>query len=124
MFARIKRVENRQYLQLVENYWEAGRSHQRVIATLGRLDDLQATGKLDAVVKSLARFATKLKVIEDHQNGQLRVHSVQRIGPDLVLSRLWERLGLKDVLTGLLARRRYDFAVERAIYFTVLSRLF
>ena len=124
MFARIKRVENRQYLQLVENRWEAGRSRQRVIATLGRLDDLQATGKLDAAVKSLARFATKLKVIEDHQNGHLRVHSVQRIGPDLVLSRLWERLGLKDVLTGLLAGRRYDFAVERAIYFTVLSRLF
>jgi hypothetical protein len=124
MFARVKRSGNRQYLQLVENHWQDGQSRQRVIATLGRLDNLQATGQVDAAIKSLARFAVKAKIIEDHKHHRLAVHSVKRIGPDLVLARLWERLGLPDLLNRLLAGRQYGFAVERAIYFTVLSRLF
>ena len=35
----------RVYLQVVENRWEDGRSRQRVVATLGRLDQLQAEHK-------------------------------------------------------------------------------
>ena len=39
MFFRQKRSGKYRYLQIVENRWEDGRSKQRVIVTLGRLDD-------------------------------------------------------------------------------------
>ena len=39
MFFRQKRSGKRVYLQIVENRWEQGRSKQRVIATLGRLQN-------------------------------------------------------------------------------------
>ena len=42
MFFRTKKSGTRSYLQVVENRWENGRSRQRVVATLGRLDQLQA----------------------------------------------------------------------------------
>ena len=50
MFFRQKKSGNRVYLQIVENRWEDGRSKQRVIATLGRLDQLQQTGQLWSVM--------------------------------------------------------------------------
>jgi hypothetical protein len=50
MFFRTKTSGPRSYLQIVENRWEDGRPRQRVIATLGRLDQLQQTGQLDALL--------------------------------------------------------------------------
>jgi hypothetical protein len=50
--------------------------------------------------------------------------TVQRIGPDLVFGRLWKECGIQEVIQSLLQARRYDFEVERAIYLTVLHRLF
>jgi hypothetical protein len=44
MFFRTKTSGTRSYLPIVENRGEDGRPKQRVIATLGRLDQLQQTG--------------------------------------------------------------------------------
>src|SRR5512142_326679 len=49
MFFRTKTSGPRSYLQIVENRWEEGRPRQRVLATLGRLDQLQQSGQLDAL---------------------------------------------------------------------------
>ena len=46
MFFRTKTSGPRSYLQIVENRWEDGQPRQRVIATLGRLDQLQQSGHL------------------------------------------------------------------------------
>ena len=124
MFVRIKQSGGRRYLQLVENHWQDGHSRQRVIATLGRLERLQVTGQLDNVVKALSRFSEQVQVVAAHASGHLVARSVKRIGPALVMDRLWQRLGLAEVLTSLLRGRRHRYAVERMIYFTVLSRLF
>jgi hypothetical protein len=124
MFARIKKSGNYQYVQLVENHWEKGQPRQKVLATLGRLDRLKASGQVDAIIKSLSRFAKQAELIRKHRSGELTARSVKRIGPALILDRLWHRLGLDEVLKGLLADRHFGFEVERAIYFVVLSRLF
>ena len=57
MFFRTKKSGSRSYLQVVENRWENGRARQRVVATLGRLDRLQESGQLDALLASGARLA-------------------------------------------------------------------
>ena len=41
VFFRTKKSGPRTYLQLVENHWRDGRPQQTVLATLGRLDELQ-----------------------------------------------------------------------------------
>ncbi|PZN01738.1 MAG: IS1634 family transposase, partial [Bacillota bacterium] len=61
MFIRQKTFKNkdgstRTYLQLVESVRQGGRVRQRVVATLGRLEDLQ-DGRLDALIENLARFS-------------------------------------------------------------------
>jgi excisionase family DNA binding protein len=56
MFFRSKRSGSRTYLQLVENQWKGGRSQQRVIATVGRLDKIVESGELESLVQSASKF--------------------------------------------------------------------
>ncbi len=124
MYFRVKRTGTYAYLQIVESFRENSQVHQRVLSTVGRLDVLQATGQLDALMRSGLRFCEKLAVIDAHAAGQTEPVQVQRVGPDLVFSRLWEVLQLGTIIKRALQSRRFEFDVERAVYLTVLHRLF
>jgi hypothetical protein len=124
MFFRVKRTGAYSYLQIVESFREQGQVRQRVLSTVGRLDVLQASGQLDALIRSGLRFCEKLAVIDAHAAGQTEPVQVQRVGPDLVFGRLWETLQLGKIIQRALQGRRYEFDVERAIYLTVIHRLF
>ena len=124
MFFRTKTSGSRTYLQVVENRWEGGRSRQRVVATLGRLDQLQQSGQLDALLVSGARLARSVLVLSEHAQGKLPTISVRHIGSALVFQRLWQLTGCQHVIQQLLKGRRFEFAIERAVFLTVLHRLF
>ncbi len=124
MFVRTKPVGGHEYLQVVESFRDGGKVKQRVIATLGRLDRLQADGQIDALTASLARFALRVRLVEGHRAGRLRVGRVVSLGPATVLARLWRDLGLGRVIEAELKDRKFGFSVERAIFLTVLHRLF
>ena len=124
MFFRQKMSGNRVYLQIVENRWEQGRSKQRVIATLGRLDRLTESGQLDTLLQSGAKFSESILVLTAHREGKSPAISTRRIGPALVFARLWEELQMPQVIRRLLAGRRLTLPVERILFLTVLHRLF
>ena len=71
MFARIKKSGRYQYLQLVENNKISGKVCQRVISTVGRLDQLQAKGSVETLIRSLAGFSEKTLLINLSANGLL-----------------------------------------------------
>jgi hypothetical protein len=69
MFVRLKRVRSYRYLQLVESVRSGDKPRQRVLATLGRVEQLQAEGSIDALVRSLSRFSpTALALIAGESN--------------------------------------------------------
>ena len=122
MFVRTKKSGKYQYLQIVQNRRQGKKTVQRVIATLGRLDQLQAKGEIESIIKSLARFSEKVLLI---LSGKTQVHaSARKIGPALIFERLWQELGIHKVIESLLSNRKFSFDVERAIFVTVLHRLF
>lgn len=123
MFVRAKKSGCYEYLQIVENQRIDGTVRQRVVATLGRLDILQATGKVDAILSSCARFAQNVSVLDAHKRGALPAAKTIKIGPPRIFGRLWKQIGLPDVINALLKGRKYEFDVERAIFLTVLHRL-
>jgi hypothetical protein len=123
VFFRTKKSGSRTYLQLVENHWRDGRPQQTVLATLGRLDELQLRGAVDSLLRSGARFADKLLVLTAHQRGELTAVRTLRLGAVLIFERLWRETGCAAVLEQLLGQRRFEFAVERAVFLTVLHRL-
>lgn len=123
MFFRVKPSGPRRYLQIVENFWDNGRTRQRVVATLGRLDRLQQAGQLDALLASGARFAQNVLLLTAHARGEVPVVRTVCLGPALIFDRLWHETGCHAVLTALLENRRFDFPLERALFLTVLHRL-
>ena len=123
MFVRAKKSGAYEYLKIVENQRVDGRVRQRVIATLGRLDVLQATGQIDSILSSGARFAERVSVLDAHKHGRLPPAETIKIGPPKVFGRLWQQTRIQTILKELLCGRKYEFDVERAIFLTVLHRL-
>ena len=124
MFVRVKKVGTYRYLQIAQNRREGKRVKQSIIATLGRLDNLAASGAIDQLLRSAARFAERLMVLAEHSSDAHDAPdaNVVSIGPALIFERLWRETGCQQVVRKLLATRHHHF-VERAVFMTVLHRL-
>jgi len=127
VFVRVKRsgtgTHAREYLQIVESRRDGGHVRQRVIATLGRRDQLVADGTLDHLLQSLARFSERLRVVERVRAEGLQAIAARAWGPALVFGRLWETQGLPELLRARAADRRFEFDVERVAFALALQRL-
>jgi transposase len=124
LFIRTQTNGDRTYLLLVENERVDGRIKQRVLHRLGRLDELRASGELDRLLTSLGRFSEKYAVLGAHANGESLTTRTQSIGPSLIFERLWQETGIAEVVRELAAPRRFEFSLERAVFLSVLHRLF
>jgi hypothetical protein len=124
VFIRTQSNGSRTYLLIVDNERVDGKVTQRVLFRLGRLDQLLASGQLDSLIQSLGRFSEKLAVLGAHARGDSVTTRSTRIGPALIFERLWEACSIDKVLSAALKGRRFEFSVERAIFLTVLHRLF
>jgi hypothetical protein len=82
MFARVKKSGKYQYLQIVENRKIKGKVIQRVIATIGRMDQLQEKDRVETLIRSLSRFSEKALLI---LSGKSDVSAAsKKIGPGLI----------------------------------------
>jgi transposase len=122
MFARVKKSGNYQYLQIVQNRREGQKTVQRVLATVGRLDQMHEKGEVEKLIRSISRFSEKVLMVLSKQSHPQA--SAKKIGPALIFERLWTELGVDRVLKQLLEDRKFEFDVERTIFLTVLHRLF
>src|SRR5215217_4033708 len=123
MFVREKRINGYTYLYLVETVREHGRAKQRIIKNLGRKEALAASGVLERLASSVARYAERAVVLSQLETGNPERLACKRIGAPLLFGRLWEETGCRAVIAGLLAGRGFEFAVERAVFATVLHRI-
>jgi hypothetical protein len=123
MFFRVKKSGQRACLQIVENRRVAGSVRQSVIASLGRAEALIASAALAALLASGAKLTDQVLLLQalDQDAGSLALDA-KRIGGPLPFARLWQELGIGEVVDGLLAARQFSFAVERAVF--VATRLF
>jgi transposase len=124
MFARIKKSGRNEYLQLVENRRKGGKISQRVVATIGRMDELRAGGDIETIIRSLSRFSEKVLLILSARGNADVQATAKKIGPAMIFERLWQELGIGKILHRILGDRKFEFDVERAIFLTVLHRLF
>jgi Transposase DDE domain len=124
VFVREKHINGYTYLYLVETVREDGRTKQRILKNLGRKDAVLADGSLERLASSVARYAERAVVLSELAAGHPDQLACQRIGGPLLFGRLWEKTGCAAVIKDLLAGRSFEFDVERAIFATVLHRLF
>lgn len=124
MFIRAKKRGPHTYLHIVENERVGDKVVQHLRHSLGRLDKLQESGALDSFLASGLKFARNLNVLDAHARGETTTTNTERIGASLLCERLWQECGIPEVLDHALAGRRFGFPVERAVFVTVMHRLF
>jgi len=124
MFFRFKRsIQNGvlyEYLQIAQSFRKDGKPRQRVLATLGRKDELPAKGTIDSLVESLAQFSHKYRLLKDQA---LAARVSKMWGPALIFNRLWEEQGMAEILRRSSEGRKFGFDVERVAFAMVLQRL-
>ncbi len=113
MFARIKKAGQYERLQIVENRRENKKSVQRIIATVGRMDQLKTKGNIESLVRSLSRFSEKVLLVLSSKN-QVDA-SAKNTGPAFIFERLWKELKIDTIFHRLLKERRFSFDVEKAL---------
>src|SRR5215831_7746533 len=124
MYFRRKTSAGRSYLQIVESRRDGDQVRQQVIATLGRYEELQASGQLERLLQSGARFAAKAMVLAAAEADEATKIATRMMGPALVFERLWQETGCGTVIAELAGKRKHGFALERAVFLTVLHRIF
>jgi len=126
MFVRVKTVQapsrTYQYLHIVQNYRENGRVRQRILGSLGRLDELLKKGDLERVITQLVEQCPGVRLLRAQAAGSLQIQSDLVWGPVMVFDRLWEDLGLKEQLRELATHKRLKFDFERMVFAQVLQR--
>lgn len=119
MYTKITRSGGRQYLQLVEGYRnEEGKVRHRVVANLGRLEDLNPA-KLDPLINGLNRAIGR----SDNTAFPVEIESSKAYGNVFALHELWNDLGFDRALGRAMrsGRRRIDAgALVRAMVFNRL----
>src|SRR3972149_4174058 len=124
MFLRIAETKDRgksyRYLKLVEGYRDPdGRSRQRVICTLGRVEELAASGKLDAWRRVLDRVEGKAAL----GPAAVGVRQARAFGGPYVLEAIWRELGLPELFREARGGHRLRFDAALAVEAMVLNRL-
>src|SRR5579872_1574255 len=118
MFTRITRSGGRTYLQSVESFREGGTVRQRIIANLGRLDQLEPK-HLDPLInglnRALGRSEPTAQVVE--------YDSSRSFGDVYALHALWNELGLGDAIRRALRSSRREFDAEALVRAMVFNRL-
>lgn len=123
MFVRIKKVKSGgktyEYYQLVESYRKDGNPKQKVLMTLGRVDDLDRS-RIDEIVSALEGLTDKVEVISSLED----CHHLwsKNYGDIFVMEKLWKELKLDQIINTLLQQHEYEFDVKSAIKAMVFNR--
>lgn len=121
MFVRVKEVGKYQYLQIVESVREQGKNRQKVLGTLGSVDEIKSRGNLAGLIQSLSKWTPECLALVVGKS-QVETQSY-KVGPVKIFERLWQESGLAEILKDLLKGRSFGFNVERAIFLSVLHRI-
>jgi len=110
----------RTYVQIVQGYRVNGKVRQKVIANLGRLEQLQE-GEIDNLLEHLSKFSKETWIKSRPEN--LKVEWTKKWGPALVSRRLWEDLSIGPQLRTFLDSTEITSPLEEAAFAMVLNRL-
>lgn len=116
MYIKLTQSAGHSYVQLAESYRDdSGKSRQRVLSTLGRLDE--TGGQVDSILNALLRAKGRTA-----DEPQIEFESALSLGDVWALHRLWQEVGF-DELSRVFRKARYTTAVEHAIRVMVFNRL-
>src|SRR3972149_988026 len=111
-----------QDVQIGETSREGGKVKQRILLSLGRVDELRASGELDRMAEALARLTERQKIVSLAK--ELVAPAARKFGPVPVFRNLWKRLGLPKAIADAVDKETFfAYDMEAATFRMVLGRL-
>ena len=119
MYTKITQSGGRRYLQMVEGYRDdAGKVRHRVVANLGRVDDLTPE-KLDPLINGLNRVLGRA----ENTSSDIEHEPALSFGNVFALHELWKDLGFDHALGRSLRSGKRKLDVEALVRAMVFNRL-
>lgn len=119
MYIRItKNKKGDAYYHLVESYREQGKVKQRLLLSLGRVED----GKLEKVAAALNKHLDTIQVLDLAKH--IDIESAYVYGSLLVLDRLMEQLGINQVIDAIVQQHDRVTINIRNVLFTLIASRF
>ena len=118
MYTRLTRSGGRTYLQIVEGFRAEGKVRQRVVANLGRMDQLEPK-HLEPLINGLNRAIGRT----ESTAAPVEYDSALAFGDVYALHELWVSLGFRDVVRTALRSSRREFDAESLVRAMVFNRL-
>lgn len=111
------------YLQIVRSVRPRGKGKTRkeVVFSLGRLDVLQATGKLDSLINALTRFSERLRLVDLSKD--VSVDKCHVFGTLDVVKKLFERTALQKIVNGIQGQHeQLEIPLAEVVFALLVSR--
>jgi len=105
------------YYHLVESYWENGRSRQRTLLALGRVEE----NRLDDLAAAISRHKDVFTILELAKN--ISADKSYILGPLLVLERMFSCSGIDDILSNISKRHpKLSFDLRKLVFTMAAAR--
>ena len=109
------------YLELARTVRKNGKVLQERLCSLGRLEELQGSDVIDRLIAGLARVAkdewVRAKALK------LEANWSKEYGIVILVERMWQKLGLEEIVDGLYRRSPIEVPVKEALLCMVTNRL-
>lgn len=117
MYIKCTHARGQRYYHLVESYRQNGKVKQRVLLSLGRVEN----NKISHLQQVLSKYGDSLAAI--HAAGSLDVKTTYILGPLLILSRLMEELGIAKAIDSIHKKHpRLQCNLYKIVFTLVASR--
>lgn len=108
------------YLHLVHNVRKGKKVRQKLLLSLGRVDKLNPQW-VDQIVTELGDYTDKALVLKSIE--EIHQRKAKSWGEILVLSRLWEDVGLSQIIQKRQRGRKFQFNLSAAVQALVFAQL-
>jgi len=118
MYIRVtKNSRGNAYYHLVESFRHDGKVRQRVLLSLGRVEE----GKLEKLAEAVSKHLDRVNAL--NLASSIDISQAYLFGPLLLLQYMSEQLGISNVLSDIAQKHdRLQFNFERAVFSMVVSR--
>ena len=111
----------RKYLQIVESKRVNGSPRQKVLLSLGRIDTPEGRKILESLAEAFIQASERHNLLDLRED--IKANSTRELGTTLVFRRIWEDLGLAELLGSEMSEVETEFDLPEAIFNMVLNRL-
>ena len=121
MFARVITTKGHKYLNIIDSYRDGKKTKQKVIANLGRIDELNKTS-IENLASKLLEIIDSDKKLDDKLVPNIEELDRYNYG-FIAYKNIWNRFKLDNILENIITDTKIQFDFKNIVFSMVIDRL-